>query len=73
MAKDTRLYVQTCKLCQRTKPSNQPPAGLLQPLPIPDRPWQTVSELHSDNRHMTTATNFQILLAPPNNQVTLAD
>jgi hypothetical protein len=43
MAKDTRLYVQTCESCQRTKPSNLPPAGLLQPLPIPDRPWQTVT------------------------------
>jgi len=43
MAKDTRLYVQTCESCQRCKPSNQAPAGLLQPLPIPDRPWQTVT------------------------------
>jgi transposase InsO family protein len=43
MAKDTKLYVLTCESCQRTKPSNQPPAGLLQPLPIPDRPWQTVT------------------------------
>jgi hypothetical protein len=43
MAKDTRLYVQTCESCQRTKPSNQLPAGLLQPLPIPERPWHTVT------------------------------
>lgn len=43
MAKDARRYVQTCEACQRNKPSNLPPAGLLQPLPIPDRPWHTVT------------------------------
>jgi hypothetical protein len=43
MAKDTRSYVQTCEACQRNKPSQQRPLGLLQPLPIPDRPWQTVT------------------------------
>jgi hypothetical protein len=29
--------------CQRNKPSQQSPMGLLQPLPIPTRPWQQVS------------------------------
>lgn len=43
MAKDTRLYVQTCEDCQRNKPSQQLPLGLLQPLPIPDQPWETVT------------------------------
>src|SRR5205814_9846185 len=28
--------------CQRMKPSNQPPAGRLHPLPIPGRPWESI-------------------------------
>jgi hypothetical protein len=36
-------YVRTCDACQRNKPSQQVTAGLLQPLPIPDHPWQQVT------------------------------
>jgi hypothetical protein len=36
-------YVKRCEACQRNKSSNQKPAGLLQPLPIPKRPWDSVS------------------------------
>lgn len=43
MDKDVELYVQTCDLCQQNKPSNKKQFGLLQPLPIPDHPWQWVT------------------------------
>lgn len=36
-------YVLSCDSCQRNKPSTQSTPGLLQPLPIPSRPWQVVS------------------------------
>ena len=36
-------YVTGCDECQRNKPSQQSKMGLMQPLPIPDRPWQQVS------------------------------
>ena len=36
-------YVTSCDACQRNKPSQQAKIGLMQPLPIPDRPWQQVS------------------------------
>jgi hypothetical protein len=36
-------YVTSCDSCQRNKPSQQSPMGLLKPLPIPTRPWQQVS------------------------------
>jgi len=36
-------YVKQCIPCQRNKPSNQHPHGLLQPLEIPEAPWQSVS------------------------------
>ena len=43
MYRDVKKYVQSCDNCQRTKPSLQKNAGLLQPLPIPDRPWCDIS------------------------------
>jgi len=43
MDDEIQKYVVSCDLCQRNKPSQQPKIGLLQPLPIPDRPWQQVS------------------------------
>ena len=36
-------YVRSCHSCQRNKPSQQSPPGLLQPLPIPSRPWTSIS------------------------------
>ena len=35
-------YVNTCDACAVSKPDNQRPAGLLQPLPIPSQPWEVV-------------------------------
>ena len=36
-------YVKGCHSCQRNKPGHQQPMGLLQPLPIPQRPWTSIS------------------------------
>jgi len=38
-----RKYIASCDACQRNKSSNQLPAGLLQPLPIPSRNWQQIT------------------------------
>ena len=43
MNNDVRNYVKSCDSCQRIKASQQVPAGLLQPLPIPQQPWDQVS------------------------------
>ncbi|GBG83946.1 hypothetical protein CBR_g37818 [Chara braunii] len=37
------LYVETCQVCQRDKPRTQAPLGLLKPLPIPERPGESLS------------------------------
>jgi len=36
-------YIQNCHICRRSKPSRETYNGLLQPLPIPQRPWQDIS------------------------------
>lgn len=43
MAEDIREYVKYCDSCQRVKASNKLPAGLLHPLQIPTRKWQSIS------------------------------
>jgi transposase InsO family protein len=43
MKRDVEDYVRGCVVCASIKPSQQLPAGLLQPLPIPHRPWETIS------------------------------
>ena len=43
MKRDIEDYVRGCVVCAAVKPSQQLPAGLLQPLPIPHRPWDVIS------------------------------
>ncbi|GBG68793.1 hypothetical protein CBR_g3333 [Chara braunii] len=43
MMKDAKLYVETCQVCQRDKPRTQAPLGLIKPLPIPERPGESLS------------------------------
>ena len=40
---DVKDFVAFCDSCQKVKPSTQVPAGLLQPLEIPKRKWQSIS------------------------------
>ncbi|CAI7886249.1 unnamed protein product, partial [Closterium sp. NIES-53] len=46
MASDVQHYVSACPTCQAMKSSRQRPAGLLQPLEPPERPWQHVTMDH---------------------------
>ncbi|KAL0374984.1 UNVERIFIED_CONTAM: hypothetical protein Sradi_3414100 [Sesamum radiatum] len=42
MRDDVETYVRTCLICRQDKADHQKKAGLLQPLPIPTRPWESV-------------------------------
>lgn len=39
MFHDVKGFAATCSVCSRGKFSHRPPAGLLQTLPVPFRPW----------------------------------
>ncbi len=43
MAHDVHSFVLACSVCAIGKTSNRPPDGLLQPLPVPSRPWSHIS------------------------------
>ena len=43
MKSDIQTYIRHCEVCQRAKRENTKPLGLLQPLPIPTRPWSSIS------------------------------
>jgi hypothetical protein len=43
MRNDCKKFVSQCVLCARNKPSRHRPYSLLQPLPIPECPWHSIS------------------------------
>ncbi|KAJ4717218.1 Retrotransposon protein, putative, Ty3-gypsy subclass [Melia azedarach] len=43
MREDVEAYVRTCLVCQQDKIEQRASGGLLEPLPIPERPWESVS------------------------------
>lgn len=46
MKKFVEEYISSCDACQRTKSSRHSRYGLLQPLPVPEGPWQSLSMDH---------------------------
>jgi hypothetical protein len=42
MRSDVKIFVDRCRICQYAK-GKQQNAGLYQPFPIPDRPWDAIS------------------------------
>ena len=43
MRKDVRRYIRNCHTCQRSRTPRHRPSGILRPLPIPLRPWSSIS------------------------------
>ena len=43
MTEDVAKYISCCVMCQRNKSRRHKPFGALQPLPVPEKPWHTVT------------------------------
>ena len=43
MSREIKSFVNTCDVCQKTKPRRHAPIGLLQPIPIPSQPFEVVT------------------------------
>ena len=43
MGENVQAYVKSCLVCQMDKTERKKAAGLLQPLPIPEKPWENIS------------------------------
>ncbi|CAI7885206.1 unnamed protein product [Closterium sp. NIES-54] len=61
MANDVQKFVTSCDTCQRMKSSKQKKAGLLQPLPVPEQPWQVIS-LDFITEEQVTPVTFRLCL-----------
>lgn len=61
MAREISQYVRSCLTCQSAKASNQSPAGLLHPLPIPDHNWHTVTMDFIGPFHKSKSGNDMVL------------
>ncbi len=61
LSQDVSRFVQQCKTCNIQKSSRLLPAGLLQPLPLPQRPWSHIAidfitDLPPSDGHTTILT-----------------
>ena len=43
MSREIKKFVNSCDICQKTKPRRHTLVGLLQPIPIPSQPFEVVT------------------------------
>ena len=62
MGEDVQAYVKSCLVCQMDKTERKKAAGLLQPLPIPEKPWETFPWTSSLDFQRFVTLNLSLLL-----------
>ena len=60
MRDDVMQYTKTCLVCQQDKVKKTKVAGLLEPLPVPTRPWESVSI--DFITHLPKVSDYEIIL-----------
>jgi len=55
-------YIRSCPSCQKSKPSQQAKAGLLQPLDVPQGPWQWITMDFAVKLPKTPQGNEQVMV-----------
>lgn len=53
-------WVRQCQVCQQAKHERTVPGGLLQPLPVPDRPWKDITMDFIDG--LPKSEGFEVIL-----------
>ena len=59
---DTAVFVKNCLSCARNKPAQHKPYGELSPLPVPEKPWDSVSMDFITDLPLTENKNDAILV-----------
>ncbi|SGZ27897.1 BQ5605_C026g10216 [Microbotryum silenes-dioicae] len=57
-------YVKTCDSCQRNKPTHHRKHGHLQPLPIPSKPWSSLSMDHIVDLPPSSGFDYRLISRP---------
>lgn len=65
MKRMIKEYVRACHICQQAKPERLPPAGLLQPLPIPSAPWEVATMDFIDGLPSSRGFNCILVVVAP--------
>ena len=60
LRRDVEEFVRGCGRCQRTKAPRHRPHGYLQPLPVPQHPWASISMDHIT--HLPPSSGFDAIL-----------
>lgn len=61
---DVIKFLHQCTTCNTVKSSNLKPAGLLQPLPVPQRPWSHIAVDHSLKDSVLSSQSLIASLSP---------
>jgi len=69
MRTDCKELTLQCVLCARNKPSRHRPYSLLQPLPVPGRPWYSISMDFVEHLPTSNGLSWWLLTVWPSNVV----
>ena len=64
MVSDTKAFCETCSTCKQSKLNNQKPYGLLNPLAVPTKPWESIGMDFVGPLHLQAITMAYLTPSP---------